>query len=116
MRQVTIELVRHSVAEETQVYPAVEKKVSAEEAERAKQEHAEAEQALQRLDGLDPSDPSLDEELARLTAEIVASGGRRAEGRSGRANQSLRSRSPRLCAPAPQPPSPIRKRLARIRR
>ena len=61
MRHVTIELVRHSVAEETQVYPAVEKKVSAEEAERAKQEHAEAEQTLQRLDGLDPSDPSFDE-------------------------------------------------------
>ncbi|HWC09714.1 MAG TPA: hemerythrin domain-containing protein [Acidimicrobiales bacterium] len=70
MRQVTIELVRHSVAEETEVYPAVEKKVSAEEAERAKQEHAEAEQTLQRLDGLDPSDPSFDEELATLTGEI----------------------------------------------
>ena len=70
MDQVTIELVRHSVAEETQVYPAVEKKVSPEEAERAKQEHAEAEETLQRLDGVDPSDPSFDEELATLMREI----------------------------------------------
>lgn len=70
MDNVTIELVRHSVAEETQVYPAVEKKVSAEEAERAKQEHAEAEETLQRLDGMDPGDPSFDEELATLIHEI----------------------------------------------
>ena len=68
--QVTIELVRHSVAEETQVYPAVERKVSAEEAERAKQEHAEAEETLQRLDGMDEGDPSFDDELATLMREI----------------------------------------------
>ncbi|HEV2821175.1 MAG TPA: hemerythrin domain-containing protein [Solirubrobacteraceae bacterium] len=70
MDDVTIELVRHAVAEETQVYPAVEKKVSAEEAERAKQEHAEAEETLQRLDGMDPDDPSFDAELATLMREI----------------------------------------------
>ena len=70
MDDVTIELVRHSVAEETQVYPAVEKKVSAEEAERAKQEHAEAEETLQRLDDMDPDDPSFDDELATLMREI----------------------------------------------
>ncbi len=70
MDRVTIELVRHSVAEETQVYPAVKNKVSAEEAERAKQEHAEAEETLQRLDGMDPHDPSFDEELATLMREI----------------------------------------------
>ncbi len=70
MDDVTIELVRHSVAEETQVYPAVEEKVSAEEAERAKQEHAEAEETLQRLDGMDPDDPSFDDELATLMREI----------------------------------------------
>jgi hemerythrin superfamily protein len=70
MNQMTIELVRHSVAEETRVYPAVKEKVSAEEAERAKREHAEAEETLQRLDGLDPEDPSFDEELATLMREI----------------------------------------------
>jgi len=42
--QVTIELVRHSVAEEVLVYPKVEKQVSAEEAEHAREEHAEAEE------------------------------------------------------------------------
>ena len=68
--QVTSELGRHSVAEETQVYPAVEKKVSEEEAERAKKEHAEAEETMQRLDGMDPDDPSFDEELATLMREI----------------------------------------------
>jgi hemerythrin superfamily protein len=70
MDQVTIELVRHSVAEETRVYPAVKEKVSAEEAERAKREHAEAEETLQRLEKLDADDPAFDDELATLMAEI----------------------------------------------
>ena len=63
MEQVTIELVRHSVAEEALVYPRVEKEVSAEEAERAKKEHAEAEETLARLEGLEPQDPAFDDEL-----------------------------------------------------
>ena len=68
--QVTIELVRHSVAEEVLVYPQVEAKVSAEEAEHAREEHAEAEETLHRLEKLDPDDPSFDEELDTLMAEI----------------------------------------------
>jgi hemerythrin-like domain-containing protein len=68
--QVTIELVRHSVAEEVLVYPQVEKQVSAEEAERARKEHAEAEETLQRLEKLDADDPAFDEELATLMREI----------------------------------------------
>lgn len=68
--QVTIELVRHSVAEEVLVYPQVEKKVSAEEAEHARKEHAEAEETLQRLEKLDADDPSFDDELATLMREI----------------------------------------------
>jgi hemerythrin superfamily protein len=68
--QVTIELVRHSVAEEAEVYPAVKDKVSAAEAERAKQEHAEAEQTMKRLESLQPQDPSFDDELATLMREI----------------------------------------------
>src|SRR4051794_34578133 len=40
---VTIGLVKHSVAEETQVYPQVEKQVDQEEANHSKEEHAEAE-------------------------------------------------------------------------
>src|SRR5947209_14624157 len=67
---VTIELVRHSVAEEVLVYPMVEKKVSAEEAEHARKEHAEAEETLQRLEKLDADDPGFDDELATLMGEI----------------------------------------------
>src|SRR3954470_1549889 len=68
--QVTIELVRHSVAEEVLVYPKVEKKVSAEEVEHARKEHAEAEETLQRLEKLDADDPSFDDELAERMKEI----------------------------------------------
>jgi hypothetical protein len=68
--QVTIELVRHSVAEEVLVYPKVEREVDAEQAEHARKEHAEAEETLARLEKLDADDPSFDDELATLMAEI----------------------------------------------
>ena len=66
----TLELVRHSVAEEVLVYPKVEKQVSAEEVEHAREEHAEAEETLARLEKLDADDPGFDDELATLMAEI----------------------------------------------
>src|SRR5215207_5641759 len=66
--QVTIELVRHSVAEEVLVYPKVEDKVSAEEAEHARKEHAEAEETMAKLEKLDADDPAFDDELATLMA------------------------------------------------
>jgi hemerythrin superfamily protein len=68
--QMTIELVRHSVAEEVVVYPAVKDKVSAEEAERSKQEHAEAEETMKRLESLDPNDDAFEQELRALMREI----------------------------------------------
>jgi hemerythrin superfamily protein len=68
--QVTIELVRHSVAEEVLVYPKVENEVSEEEAEHAREEHAEAEETLHRLEKLDADDPAFDDELATLMEEI----------------------------------------------
>src|SRR5215212_308069 len=68
--QVTIELVRHSVAEEVLVYPQVDKKVGPEEAEHARKEHAEAEETLKRLEKLDADDPAFDDELATLMGEI----------------------------------------------
>lgn len=68
--QVTIELIRHSVAEEVLVYPVVEKKISAEEAEHGRKEHAEAEVTLQRLENLDADDPAFDSDLAELMREI----------------------------------------------
>src|SRR3712207_1833883 len=67
---VTIELVRHSVAEEVLVYPQVEKKVSPEEAEHAREEHAEAEETMHRLGKLDADDPGFDDEVAKLIGEI----------------------------------------------
>ncbi|ONM50014.1 hemerythrin domain-containing protein [Nocardia donostiensis] len=68
--QVTIELVRHTVAEEADVYPEVKKKVSDTEAERAKHEHAEAEETMKRLESLRPGDPKFDAELMTLMREI----------------------------------------------
>jgi hemerythrin-like domain-containing protein len=68
--RVTIELVRHSVAEEVLVYPEVEKKVSKEEAEHAREEHAEAEETLAKLEKLEPDDPAFDDELSTLMSEI----------------------------------------------
>src|SRR5687768_5163814 len=59
--QVTIELVRHSVAEEVLVYPKVEDKVSSDEAQHAREEHAEAEETLKRLENLDADDPAFDD-------------------------------------------------------
>ena len=68
--QVTIELVRHSVAEEVLVYPNVEDKVGKDEVEHAREEHAEAEETLARLEKLDADDPRFDDELATLMREI----------------------------------------------
>lgn len=68
--RVTIELVRHSVAEEAEVYPAVKKKISDAEAEHARHEHAEAEETMKRLERLQPDDPEFDVQLALLMREI----------------------------------------------
>jgi hemerythrin superfamily protein len=68
--QVTIELVRHSVAEEAEVYPQVKEKVSDAEAERAKKEHAEAEVTMKQLESLQPGDAMFDQRLAVLMREV----------------------------------------------
>jgi hemerythrin superfamily protein len=68
--EVTIGLVKHSVAEETQVYPRVEKQVDEEEAEHAKEEHAEAEETMKRLERMDPGDAGFDDAVAELIREI----------------------------------------------
>jgi hemerythrin-like domain-containing protein len=68
--EVTIGLVKHSVAEETQVYPRVEKQVDKEEAEHSKEEHAEAEETMKRLERMDPGDPGFDDAVAELIREI----------------------------------------------
>jgi len=58
--------VRHSVAEEAEVYPRVAAKISDAEAEHAEHEHAEAEEIMKRLEKLQPDDPTFDDELAAL--------------------------------------------------
>ncbi|MFD2093455.1 hemerythrin domain-containing protein [Blastococcus deserti] len=68
--EVTIGLVKHSVAEETQVYPRVEKKIDKDEAEHSKEEHAEAEETMKRLERMDPGDPQFDDAVAELIREI----------------------------------------------
>jgi hemerythrin-like domain-containing protein len=68
--EVTIGLVKHSVAEETQVYPRVEKQVDEEEAVHSKEEHAEAEETMKRLERMDPGDPGFDDAVAELIREI----------------------------------------------
>lgn len=68
--QAIIELVRHSVAEEAEVYPRVKEKVSDSEAEHAKHEHAEAEETMNKLDKLQPSDPPYELLLDELIKEV----------------------------------------------
>lgn len=68
--QVTLELVRHSVAEEVLVYPRVSKEISEDEAKHAREEHAEAEETLAQLEKLDPGDAEFDEELGKLMSEV----------------------------------------------
>jgi hemerythrin superfamily protein len=68
--QATIELVRHSVAEEAEVYPRVKERVSDQEAEHAKHEHAEAELTMKRLESLQPGDPIFDQQLSLLMKEV----------------------------------------------
>lgn len=68
--EVTIGLVKHSVAEETQVYPRVEKQVDKDQAEHSKEEHAEAEETMKRLERMAPEDPEFDAVVAELIREI----------------------------------------------
>ena len=68
--EVSIGLVKHSVAEETQVYPRVEKELDKEEAEHSKEEHAEAEETMKRLERMDADDPGFDEAVTELIGEI----------------------------------------------
>lgn len=68
--QVTIELVKHLVAEEAAVYPAVRSKVGDTETQRGLVGHAEAEETMKRLESLAPGDPAFDTELASLIREF----------------------------------------------
>ncbi|WP_405650491.1 hemerythrin domain-containing protein [Streptomyces sp. NBC_00019] len=70
--QVTMELVRHSVAEEAYLYPAVRKHVPGGDA-LADQEigdHARAERLMKDLEGCDAGDPEFDRLMTMLMTEI----------------------------------------------
>lgn len=70
LNRAIIELVRHSVAEEAEVYPRIRERVSYAEADRALHQHAEAEQTMKLLDHLEPSDAMFDKRLADLIQEV----------------------------------------------
>ncbi|MFS4095491.1 hemerythrin domain-containing protein [Streptomyces sp. AF1A] len=70
--QATIELVRHSVAEEAYLYPAVRKHIKGGDAMADKEieDHAEAEQIMKDLEGCPADDPRFDTLMAQLMSEI----------------------------------------------
>jgi hemerythrin-like domain-containing protein len=86
--EVTIGLVKHSVAEETKVYPRVEKEVDREEAEHSKHEHAQAEETMKRLERMSPDDAQFDTEVQALIREIRS----HVEHEEGRMFSELRAR------------------------
>ncbi|MEV0977548.1 hemerythrin domain-containing protein [Streptomyces sp. NPDC049915] len=70
--KVTMELVRHSVAEEAYLYPAVREHVPGGDAiaDKELEDHAEAEQIMKDLEGCDATDPEFDRLIGRLMTEI----------------------------------------------
>ncbi|CAL9617288.1 hemerythrin domain-containing protein [Streptomyces sp. enrichment culture] len=70
--QATIELVRHSVAEEAYLYPAVREHVPDGDAlaDRELRDHAEAEQIMKDLEGCDAGDAEFDRLIGMLMSEI----------------------------------------------
>ncbi|MFE1285710.1 hemerythrin domain-containing protein [Streptomyces sp. NPDC058751] len=72
--QVTMELVRHSVAEEAYLYPAVRKHVPNGDAlaDREIEDHSKAERLMKDLEGYGADDPEFDRLLGTLMLEIRA--------------------------------------------
>ncbi|MEV0495474.1 hemerythrin domain-containing protein [Streptomyces atratus] len=70
--EVTIELVRHSVAEEMYLYPAVREHVEGGDgiADKELSDHAAVEQRLKELEGLEADDPQFDHLAAKLKLEV----------------------------------------------
>lgn len=72
--RLTIELVRHSVAEEEHLYPAVREHLPDGDliADKEIADHARTEKILKDLEGLDPAGPEFDQLIAVLKAEVTA--------------------------------------------
>lgn len=68
----TMELVRHSVAEEMYLYPAVREHVAGGDAiaDREIDDHSKAEQIMKDLEGCDADDPEFDRLIGMLMAEV----------------------------------------------
>ncbi|MGV4982912.1 hemerythrin domain-containing protein [Streptomyces sp. NRAIS4] len=72
--QATIELVRHSVAEEAYLYPAVREHLTGGDAmaDKELEDHAKAERIMKDMEDLRADDPQFDTLMARLMSEIRA--------------------------------------------
>ncbi|MET9430620.1 MULTISPECIES: hemerythrin domain-containing protein [unclassified Streptomyces] len=72
--QVTMELVRHSVAEEEYLYPAVREHITGGDAlaDKELRDHAAAEQTMKDLEGCAADDPRFDMLMNKLMTEIRA--------------------------------------------
>ncbi|WP_055491103.1 hemerythrin domain-containing protein [Streptomyces sp. TP-A0356] len=72
--EMTIELVRHSVAEEMYLYPAVREHIEDGDAIADKEiaDHARVEQALKQLEGCDVDDPQFDRLFITVKNEVKA--------------------------------------------
>src|SRR3954468_21473424 len=72
--KMTIELVRHSVAEEQFLYPAVRRHVPGgdELADREIREHAQVERTLKELEDMQPTDAPFETSVSRLIEEVNA--------------------------------------------
>lgn len=70
--QATIELVRHSVAEEMHLYPAVRRYLTNGDAVADKEieDHGEAERTMKQLESCQADDPEFDRLMAQLMSEI----------------------------------------------
>lgn len=70
--QVTMELVRHSVAEEMYLYPAVREHVAGGDAiaDREIDDHSKAERIMKDLEGCDADDPEFDRLVGMLMTEV----------------------------------------------
>ncbi|MGW7613582.1 hemerythrin domain-containing protein [Streptomyces sp. NPDC054766] len=71
--ELTIELVRHSVAEEMHLYPAVRKYVDGGDdiADKEIADHSQVEQHLKDLEGLPADDPQFNDLVAKLKFEVA---------------------------------------------
>ncbi|QOV40424.1 hemerythrin domain-containing protein [Streptomyces ferrugineus] len=70
--QATMELVRHSVAEEEYLYPAVRRHVAGGDAiaDREIEDHSRAERIMKDLEGCDAADPEFDRLIGMLMTDV----------------------------------------------